>query len=477
MRSHAVLRVTALAAALLVSAGAAVAQNTGSADFTRYVALGDSLTAGFASGGLHEDVQRLSYPALIARQAGVTGFEQPLAGAPGIPALLAIQSLGPGSPVIVPRSATPGSPLNLNLPRPYDNLAVPGFDARDVVLTRAGNQIVNLVLRGLGTQLEQAAFLGPTFATVWVGNNDVLGAATSGIVIDGVTLTPAAQFQADYRTIVSTLRAVGADVVLATVPNVTAIPFVTTIPPVVVDPATREPVLAPDGSLIPLIGPAGPLSLADRVLLSASPLLAQGIGIPAVIPGGTNQPLPDSAVLSAAEVALISSRTAALNGIIRQAGTDFGVPVVPIDVIFDGIAANGVPVGAGQTYTTDFLTGGIFSYDGVHPSPFGYALVANQFIETINAAYGADIPPVDLFPFVFGPDGSAGATIPDVTGSSSLAGAVYSSQAASSLLESLRVFERPTRRPPRDRNPEAAPPDDPSGPQERAIPRRPRGQL
>lgn len=468
MRTHRPNRpalVFAAAAALLCGAAVAAAQDTGSADFTRYAAVGDSLTAAFASGGLHEDVQRLSYPALIARQAGVASFQQPLAGAPGIPPLLAIQSLGPGSPVILPRSASPGAPLNLNLPRPYDNMAVPGFDVHDVLVTRAGNQIVNLILRGLGTQLEQVAALQPTFVTVWIGNNDVLGAATSGIVIDGVTLSTVPQFEADFRSVVSTLSVlVGADLAVATIPDVAALPFVTTIPPVVVNPATREPVLI-GGQLVPLIGPSGPLALNDRVLLTASPLLAQGIGIPAAL-GGTGQPLPDSAVLSAAEVALIRNRTAAFNNIIRDAAAGAGAAVVPVDDIFDEIAAEGFPVGGGLVYTTDFLTGGIFSYDGVHPSPFGYALVANAFIEAINARYGGAIPEVDLFPFVFGPDGSAGATVPDPAGAGSVAGAVFSSEAGRSLIESLRVFTRPARRRP-------APDPGPDGPDGPGVPDRP----
>lgn len=467
MNAHRAVSRTALAlaatAALVLAAGPAGAQDTGSADFTRYAAIGDSLTAAFASGGLHEDVQRLSYPALIARQVGITSFQQPLAGAPGIPPLLAIQGLGPGAPTIAPRAAQPGSPLNLNLPRPYDNMAVPGFDVHDVLVTRAGNQIVNLILRGLGTQLEQVAALDPTFVTVWIGNNDVLGAATSGVVIEGVTLSTVPQFEADFRSLITTLdQLVGADLAVATIPDVAALPFVTTIPPVVVDPNTREPILV-GGQPIPLIGPNGPLGPDDRVLITASPLLAQGVGVPAPI-GGTGQPLPDTVVLSAAEIAAIRDRTEDFNAIIRDAAAGAGAAIVPIDDIFDSIVAEGFPVGGGITYTTDFLTGGIFSYDGVHPTPFGYAMVANAFIDAINATYDAAIPAVDLFPFVFGPEGSAGATIPDPTGLGSLTGVVFSEQAGQGLLESLRVFRRPGRRRP-------APGPDPGAPE--ATPERP----
>jgi hypothetical protein len=131
---------------LLAGAGAAAAQNTGSASFTRYVAMGDSLTAGFNSGGLVRDVQVNSYPALIWRQAtgGAGGFEQPLVSQPGIPPLLILTGL---TSAPTPRSSQNGSPLNLNLPRPYNNLAVPGADVRDAVVTATGG-LHDLVLRG-----------------------------------------------------------------------------------------------------------------------------------------------------------------------------------------------------------------------------------------------------------------------------------------------------------------------------------------
>ena len=67
----------AFAAALWSAGGPAHAQTS----FSTYVALGDSLTAGYSNGSLVETHQRSSYPALLARQAAVTGFEQHAAAA------------------------------------------------------------------------------------------------------------------------------------------------------------------------------------------------------------------------------------------------------------------------------------------------------------------------------------------------------------------------------------------------------------
>src|SRR5947207_14174014 len=112
----------ALPALALVAAGGrpAAAQT----NFTTYVSVGDSLAAGFESGSLVETHQNRSVPALIARQAGVQGFQQPLVAEPGLPDELTLVSLVP-VPVVAPKSASTGAPKNLGLTRPYNNLAVP----------------------------------------------------------------------------------------------------------------------------------------------------------------------------------------------------------------------------------------------------------------------------------------------------------------------------------------------------------------
>jgi hypothetical protein len=41
--------------------------------------------------------------------------------------------------------------------------------------------------------------------------------------------------------------------------------------------------------------------------------------------------------------------------------------------------------------SAEYVKGGAFSLDGVHPTARGYALIANKFIEAINAKYGATL--------------------------------------------------------------------------------------
>jgi hypothetical protein len=385
-----------LAAALLAlgSAPSVRAQ----VSFQSFVVVGDSLAAGFSSGSLVETHQRNSVPALIARQAGAPSFEQPLVTEPGIPTELRLVTLFP-SPVIAPKAGNTGSPANFGLPRPYNNLAVPGATSVDALttVTDAGG-LHDLILRGRGTQVQQAVSLSPSFVLLWIGNNDVLGAAVRGRAIDGVTLTPTATFRAVYGQIVGALRATGATIVAANLPDVTTIPFVTTIAPVVVDPTTGQPVTV-NGQTFPLIGPQGPIAANTLVTLAASTLLAQGVGIPTAL-GGKGTPLPDQVLLDSNEQAIIRDHVNADNDAIQDICGGAGIPVVDVNGLLGDVATEGRNVG-GIHLTSAYLSGGVFSYDGVHPTELGYALVANEWIDAINGA-GGSVPRVNLDPFLFG---------------------------------------------------------------------------
>jgi lysophospholipase L1-like esterase len=409
-----------LTLALLLTTGAVSAQvATGSADFTRYVALGDSLTAGFESGALVRTHQANSYPILIFRQATgrATGFEQPLVSEPGLPGVLKLNSLVPR--IVIAPTPGQGQPINLNLPRPYDNMAVPGARLHDLLTktqSTSATDPTDLILRGQrATQLQQGLSLRPTFVTLWIGSNDVLGAATSGIVVDGVTLTPAAQFDSEYRQVAAAIAATGAKMAVANIPDVTSIPFITTV---------SRFVTLPNGQTVTLVGPNGPLQAGDFVLLPASSDIAQGRGIP-----GLGPPLGDNQVLSAAEAATIQSRINAYNATIVAVANERNAAFIDANAELRRIATTGVQVG-GITYRSSFLTGGVFSYDGVHPTDFGYAYVANVFIDAINAKFGGEIPLVDLYPFVFGTAKQATAESADF---------VFTRDAGRNLLLSLGV--------------------------------------
>jgi hypothetical protein len=207
--------------------------------------------------------------------------------------------------------------------------------------------------------------------------------------------TPVATFETVYADLLSDLLGVTDQVVVMNLFDVVGLAEAIGLPPVVVDPATGEPVLDEDGDPIPLLGPDGPLGPGAVLLLSATDLLAQGIGIPEPL-GGTGEPLPDAVILDAEELEKSDRFLREYNDVIERLAAEAGVPVVDFfgwtrDVLLD----EGVPAGD-RRLTPEFLTGGFFGLDGVHPTCQGYGAMANQLIATVNDAFGADLEPVEL---------------------------------------------------------------------------------
>ena len=372
-------------------------------DLARYVAIGNSLTAGYMNGALGIEGQSCSYPRLVAGQAGAGGgFSQPLVSAPGISepgsdeGRIELLSL---TPITIERARPAGAVLDPNPPAPYSNLGVPGalgaeaLEARNRATSRTENPFFDLVLRGRGTWAEQVAERDASFVSVWLGNNDVLGYVVAG----GESAefpTPAAEFAATYDALVERLRETTDRIVLLNVPPVTVAPYLAFVPRVVVDPTTLEPIPGPGGAPVPLLGPDGPLASGDLVTFDAIERILDGDGIPVAM-GGSGAPLPADVILDAGEQAVARSAIAGYNDAIATTAARYGLALVDVHSIVTGIAEEGLPVG-GETLTTEFLTGGLFSLDGIHPTCKGQGVVANALLDAIEARYGVPFPRVSI---------------------------------------------------------------------------------
>jgi lysophospholipase L1-like esterase len=400
----------------------ALAAVPASAQFEQYVALGDSLTAGVEGNCLVERNQEASFPAVLAQQLHMTDFQQPLvqelaltSPLVGPPCLGAVLS---GSAITVGPISQMGPPLNSLLARPYDNLGIPGANVGDLVTLTQGNpsgttaqRFAALVLRNVpGSPFDglnavtEANLLTPDLITLWAGSNDILGAATSGVFIPGVTATPPDVFAADYAEVLENIALPGRTIVAGNVPDVTTIPFTTTVPARLTIPGGTTPVLGPGNDAFPCVPEPPdhgcPVPEGTLVTLPAQALLAQGIGVPVAL-GGTGNPLPNGTVqngqlipgvlLFPNEIEGIEEYIAAYNQIIDEQIAGVGGIVVDINGIFDEISHEGFEIG-GIRLTAAFLSGGIFSADGVHPSSIGYTIVADYFIRTMNLELGLEIP-------------------------------------------------------------------------------------
>ncbi|MGC8595256.1 MAG: SGNH/GDSL hydrolase family protein [Candidatus Kryptoniota bacterium] len=396
--------------------------SNGSLDFTTYVALGNSLTAGYQNGALYKSAQLYSYPNLIAQQTGSQNFQQPLISDPGIGGRLKIVNIV--GPVIGSDPVQGGQLLNASLNRPYNNLGVPGAILYDLIdtsnfaakaLPPRNNPFFSIVLRSSvfgSSAVAQALNLKPTFISVWIGANDVLGYASSGGTVgtDPATHslpTDQATFAYLYNQTMSALLAGAPNAKFATanIPDVTAIPFFTTVPAVVINPQTQQPVTV-NGQFVPLIvqrhDPSGKLYVGqanpvyDLILLTAMDSLRAGVGIPTAL-GGTGRPLGTQFVLDSLEVARVRNATQGFNQVIAAFANSNSTKVVMVDAysILNNIKQNGY-MADGVALSSTYISGGFFGLDGVHPTSRGYAVVANEFIQAINAHFGSNIPLVPL---------------------------------------------------------------------------------
>ncbi len=460
--------------------------NQGTADFSTTVAVGNSLTAGFQSNALRREKQLVSFPAIIAeqlKQVGGGAFTQPLlAEGVGIGSAgnaefgLAYSTNCAMETSLAPAPiAAQGQIDQISNPAtfvgadgPFNNVGVPG--AKSYHLGFPGYATLNPFYGRFAnpsdpneTVVAAAMRNNPTFFMLWIGNNDVLGYATSGgsgvnqtgnpnpATYGNNDITDPTAFAGTYQQLIGALTATGAKGVVANIPDVTSIPYFNAVPigTDAVDATTAAQLNAAyaayNGALdnAVQIAAAKPwidfsqaeadsrkisftggqintfvvldpalTDLTDTAYTNVNPAFAGVIQMRQARPGeklilttpgdsllcamwGTAKPIPPQYHLTAAEIDSISTATDAYNNTIRNIASTEGLAFVDMASILNRLANGGVTID-GITFNADFVTGGAFSMDGVHLSTRGYAFTANEFINAINATYGANIPKVSV---------------------------------------------------------------------------------
>jgi hypothetical protein len=419
MRKHIQFAAAVLVAVLVASPMFAA---RGSANFSNFVALGDSYGAGFTGGSLNQNHQVWSWPAVIARQVGLEFcapgasataqcFAQPLVSFPGIGAELQLTSVVP-SPVI---TAAPGfgQPLMLPFGRPYNNLSIPGATVGALLgLTGTEPQSPNeptavsmarFILRGIGgNAVQQAIAQHPTFIAMWIGGNDYLSVMFSG---NPNTMTSAADFRARYEAVLNALVA-GAPQAGMVVGNLPAVipPYLALVPAYLVNPLTGLPVEV-NGSRIYYMVDAGngtqvPIAPTTLIPFQTRAKLAQGYGLPAFLKANpifaslphVGEALSPDDVITAEEIGVIFARVDEYNAIITQLAAARDIPVADINGLFHRVyAPGGLHLGP-ITVTPAPVTGGFFGLDFFHLTDLGYMMFANEYIRAINHNYDSNIP-------------------------------------------------------------------------------------
>lgn len=434
----------------------------GTADFSNYVALGDSFAAGFSDGALFIEGQKGAYPNILAQQFALVGggeFKTPFM-ADNTGGLLLGGSVIQGvrlyftgtAPAPVP--GVPTTEITNKLSGSFNNLGVPGAksfhllapgygNTAGIALGTASPYFSRFSSSATTTVLADALAQTPTFFSLWIGGNDVLGYALSGG--DGSNpITATTNFELAYNTLVSQLAAGGRKGVVANIPYVNSLPHFTTVPhnPVPLDETTITKLmntttgfgryngglqLALANKLITeaevarrtigfKVGSGNKVVIEDSYLTNLSAL-----GLPSirqataedllVLPAsafigtfvegnaervnGVSVPLADKWVLTKDEILELRIATDAYNSVIATAATANNLAIVDAKKLMTQLSTTGI-TSNNFTLNTAFATGGAFSLDGFHPTPRGYALISNEFIKEINKKYGSNLKGVNL---------------------------------------------------------------------------------
>lgn len=401
----------------------------GNADFSNYVAVGNSLTQGYQDGGLHNELgqQESSYPAIIAGQMKLANpslnFVQPTISGQGSAYMHLVYRNGEIKVIkAYDEDITDNDPEAIHndiawetwgdTTKKYNNLGVSGIKLVNCLSGGRNTTLsFNLLQNSLNpngrflnfgsetnpiTYLDHVKASKATFFTNWLGNNDVLAWSTAGgddepvvndagISVPGLFLSQLSdldEFRYKYDSILTAFTNMGAKGVCATLPDVTSIPYFNTV----TLEAIGKDVWIKEGADTNIIRKA---TTKDLLLLTASDQMAKGIGLT------QSNPLPHTFALDENEIAIVQNRTNEINSAIRTLVNQHGFALADMNQFMKTLTNTGLTFD-GVEFSPKYIEGGVFSLDGVHPNSKGYAIIANEFIRVINQFYGSNIPTVPI---------------------------------------------------------------------------------
>ncbi len=429
----------------------------GSAKFTSYVAVGNSLTAGYESGALFISGQKYSWDNMLATQMKSVGMSAQFK-TPYMPTEDGVGvSEGGGTPVFrtklilgyskdcTGKTSLGPVPANPNASQaalykeittsvasggPYNNLGIPGIKVTDLFSTKLALRnpfFTRIYNPSFGpVLLNYAKEVNPTFFSLWIGNNDVLGYAASGGVGDFITPMDGPEgvgFTASATAAVKYLASITSGGVVASIPDITSIPYFNTVPynPIPITSQAQADQLNAAYAQYNGFMKANGLPYRINFHVGANAMVISDPSMPLPdslsflkirqiksdelvmleIPGdslkcafwGTVKPVPDQYVLTESEISKVQTAIQNYNTVLKNLANQYNLAYVDFYTILKSVEKKGITED-GILFTTKFITGNLFSFDGVHLTPQGNGVVANYFIDAINAKYGSNIPKV-----------------------------------------------------------------------------------
>lgn len=379
--------------------------------FTSYVAIGNSITAGFQSNGINDSTQRQSYARLLAGSMGTQYHYASLAGRGCTPPIANTQT---GALVGNAPAGTCDLRAASSVTDVLNNVAVPGARVLDPVspTTVASNALTTFILGGK-TQVQRALDARPTFVSIWIGNNDVLTAGLSGIVtptpgLGAGIISTQAQFQTSYDLMLKQLTDSEPNLkgVLIGVAKVQYLPSMVSGALIAASPAARAGINAAAGTAVTIMpNCTGSASLVNvPQLIQAIRAYVANPATPGAHPPviscdpNTSAPYPPPVgnifILDANEQATLTAAIDGYNNYISAKASALGFAYYDPNILFAAKRADGTIPAFPNLASTNATFGTLISLDGVHPSAAAHVLIANGLIGVINAKYGTSLPTV-----------------------------------------------------------------------------------
>ncbi len=410
--------------------------DSGFADLRNPIIFGGSTMAGYRDGALYLEAQKTSVgrmlldafsevenvsfyswevesgnglgdnfrnPALPFRSRGVLANLSDCEGVVSLGAQRQYYSMAEATTLLNPLLQTE---LSHNLAIPFSNVkdwtdpnfSLPiGSGGRNAYYPRIASQ------SGISTLFSDALSLSPTFFVMWPGLEEILNWAITGA--ESNEAPSGSDFNESLDSLLFRLVSTGAKGVLADIPPLDALPFFTTFPSLglEIDSVKADSLNllysfppfdeirfheGKNGFVIEDVTTASGYRLSrttDRLLL-----ITPKDSIKCKKWGVVFTPLPDTVVLDSAELEMIHLRIESFNQSIQSLAQKYNLPIAKVGDFYSDLLTGYIVDGI--SFNSTFVSGGFFSLDGLNPTAKGAALVANQFIKTINTFYEARIP-------------------------------------------------------------------------------------
>ncbi len=404
------------------------APERGDADFSRYMAIGSSHTAGIMNRSLYREGQENAYPYMLAEQFRLVGggeFKQPwIPGEHGWPLGKLMQDMAQGPCDTLPYKAivpfrgaldTAGAHLNIYSQGPFGNMGIPETKVSDYITAgfANNNRFARRMFNKPATARPVDELLLPehTFFTLWLGVEDVLNYAAAG----GETppsannrnlLTSPALFRNAYDSVLTTAIRNGAKGVVLTIPDVLLMPYFRAKPARGLELSLHDANrlnLKYNNTQVHFDVGMNYYLIEDKAAPNGYRQLREGEMIRMDVPHdsiscagwGWEVPMPSVWVVTLDEIQNIRNATANYNDIIYMLAKQYNIPVADVRYFMQTVQKDGTQYN-GASFNYDFIQGGFFSLDGLRLTGRGNALIANDIITIINGHYGSSIPYVDV---------------------------------------------------------------------------------